>query len=161
MVRPMSEKQRPRDSIRQLAEILRFYEGETRSIESLAEEAGMEWGEVYNYLRLIEDLQALAPQVDYDDGEVTLGESQHQTPGLYEQETMAVLAYLFVQTKTVAPLDMDTHAAFFDDHADGVEEALDHGFVEQEDDGTLTLTPDGIGLIGPEYSRCINGRYQE
>ena len=161
MVRQMPENQRPRDSIRQLAELLRFYEGETRSIEALADEVGMEWGEVYNYLLLIEDLQALAPDVDYDDGEVTVGESQHQTPELYESETMAVLAYLFVQTKTVDPINMEAHAAFFDDHEDGVEEALDHGFVEQEEDGSLALTPEGIGLIGPEYSRCINGRYQE
>lgn len=138
---------------------LNYPRGEPISINDLSEKTDLSWATTKKYVQLLETLGRIAPRVSVDENGVTaleIGENLHD---ISDQEDIQLVIYLFthakIQGNPTAPLSLDEHSDVLDQYKDTIQQLDDLGWVECSDD-TIKLTPEGVSIAGPAYSRIRN-----
>lgn len=147
-----------REAIVQVSWYLNFRQDEDVSIEEIAESTGLEWGRVHNCVNTLQKIQRLTPSVNYED-QVSVGSSGGLDTDALEDEAYECLMYIFTMKKykedIMEPISVSEHS-ILSDREDGIEDAVEIGWLERQGGGSVCLTPEGVGVAGPSHSRIEN-----
>lgn len=138
---------------------LNHHNSEDMPTEQIAEEMGLEWGTVYNHILIIDMLNRIAPEITFDNGNVTVDSSASATEQLLSDDALAVGNYIFmcglVDSDVSREIDISDHE-FLSTRETTIENMVELDWIDR-DGNTIKLTPNGISVIGPAQSSVTNG----
>ena len=149
----------PSEAIERLAMTLNFPRREPLSINELSEKTGLSWATTQKYVQLLETLGRIAPKVSVDEEGVTPLELGANIYDIQDQKDIRLVIYLFAHAKIegspTASLDIEDHSDVLDQYKPVIDELEQIGWIERTED-TIQLTPEGVSIAGPAYSRIKN-----
>lgn len=148
----MPERTSPTDALERLSWHLNYHQGETISLNQLANSTGLSWATVRKYVQAIEKQQKIAPQIASEEDGITVGRRSQLLAELFEDEQEAVALYILINARAngdaTAPISTDTHASVLTRYTEVIEEMAESGLIERQD-GEINLTPKGVRIAGP------------
>ncbi|AFZ73797.1 hypothetical protein [Natronobacterium gregoryi] len=156
----MSERTSPADAIERLCWILNYVDGDTQSLNSLAEKSDLSWATVRKYITIIETVQKVAPKITVGADGVEIGSRSKAMSDLIEDPVAAFTVYLLTQAEMEGGANEPVDKALFEGVGEEFEDALEHanelGWVSESGEDRIKLTPTGIRVAGPARSEVEN-----
>lgn len=155
----MSERTSPEDALELISWHLNYRQGETLSLNEVAESTGLSWATVHKYVNALETLQNLAPRITTDADGVHIGSRTAPMNELFSEGASALAVYLLVHTQSeedaTQPLALEDHASTLEKYSLLLDKMETLGWIERDED-TIRLTPTGVQIAGPTYSEVRN-----
>lgn len=149
----------PSEALERLAMTLNYPRREPISINELSEKTDLSWATTQKYVKLLETLGRIAPKISVDENGVTpkgLGDNLYD---IRDQDDIQLVIYLFthaqIKGSPTAPLNTEDHRDVLCQYEDTIDELVELGWLEESGD-SIKLTPEGVSIAGPAYSRIRN-----
>lgn len=156
----MAQRTAPTDALERLAWMLTFHEGDTVSVNHLAETCGMSWATTRKYSQLLEVLSNIAPSVTVTDDGISVSAIATPLRAIEEQSDLAVLLYLLTVADAkgdlLIPIELSTHEPVLSRYGDTLDSLADNGLVSLTDE-TVSLTPSGVSMSAPIRAKLRAG----
>lgn len=157
----MSEKE-IRDALMQISWYLNFKQEETISVDEIAEATGLDWGLVHNCIITLEKTQRITPDINYNDN-ISVGKGDRESngiePSVFDDDAYSAVMYIFIMRKfskdMTQPIRVSDHPVL-ENLDEGVNDAIEIGWLDRVDKDRVKLTPEGVGLAGPNHSEIEN-----
>lgn len=156
----MGERTDPSEALERVAWFLNYHEGDSLSINQIAEATNLSWATAHKYVHTLERLDRISPEITSESGEVTVDERAPAINELFRDEAFALTIFIFDRAlsqgdNVTTVVEYEPIADAFDDHEDLLNQIDSLGWVEQSSDG-VCLTPQGVRVAGPARSRITN-----
>lgn len=149
----------PSEALERLSMTLSYPRREPISINELSEKTDLSWATTKKYVKLLETLGRIAPKVSVNENGVTPKEVGENLYDIGDQEDIQLVIYLFTHSKIqgspAAPLDVEDHRDVLGQYEGTIDELVELGWIEHTGD-SISLTPEGVSIAGPAYSRIRN-----
>lgn len=149
----------PSEALERLAMTLNYPRREAISINELSEKTNLSWATTRKYVQLLETLGRIAPKITVDENGVTPQEMGENLDDIRDQEDIQLIVYLFthanIEGSPTAPLDIEDHNDVLAQYEETIQELAQLGWIKRNEE-TIQLTPEGISIAGPAYSRIRN-----
>lgn len=156
----MSERTSPADALERLSWILNYVDGDTQSLNSLAEQSDLSWATVQKYTTTIETIQKIAPKVAVTANGVEVGTRSKAMSDLTKDPVAALTVYIFTQAEMQGganePVDKALCEQVGEEFEDTLAHAIELGWVSEVSEDRVKLTPTGIRVAGPARSEVEN-----
>lgn len=160
----MAERTSPEDALELICWHLNYRQGETLSLNEVAEATGLSWATVHKYVHALETLQNLAPRITTDADGVHVGARTGPMNELFSEGASALAVYLLIHARpeedATRPLAWADHAPTLAKYAGQLDKMESLGWIERDED-TIRLTPTGVRIAGPAYSEVKNATPME
>lgn len=149
----------PVDTLTILCWYLNHHEGETLSVDQIADETGLSWAQTQKYVMAIEKLNRIAPDISTETADIEVTEQAAVAAELFTDDAVAIAGYLFnrglVDGDVAKPADITEHDVLADNR-DVIDNMESLGWIDRDGDA-IQLTPTGVQVIGPARSRATHG----
>lgn len=149
----VSENPSMKDKVEHVCWHLNQHQDSQVSVDRIAEELGLEWGEAYNIINLIIVVQNISPEISKED-DVSVGSVKSSLKDLFDDDVMSVVSHIFFYNRLNGEMTdsiIISEQEILCDNYESLEEAEKLGWVEISD-GKVSLTPTGISVVGTTQS---------
>jgi predicted transcriptional regulator len=155
----MSSRTEPTDAIERLAWALNYHQGESISINSLAEKTGLSWATTKKYTQLLEVLNRISPDVSATSDGVKVNKIGDNLDSLKQEKDLQLAIYILqhasIDGESDDSISKDRHSDVLEKYSAEIEEIEENGWIESTDD-TVRITPEGASIAGPARSEYRN-----
>ena len=160
----MGERTSPVEALKRITWHLNFRTGETLSLNELSEITGLAWETVQKYVKVIETIQKISPQLSYDSEGVKVGHQTQTMRRLLSDPSLSLALYLYIHARQTENPTGTLQISEHEDTLQRVPETLEMmeslGWIDRTED-TIRLTPLGVQIAGPTYAGIRKNDQQE
>lgn len=155
----MSSRTEPTDAIERLAWALNYHQGDSISINELAEKTGLSWATTKKYSQLLEVLNRISPDIDATSDGITVNKIGENLDNLQQEKDLQLAIYILQHASINGESDdkivKERHSDVLDKYSSTIEELEDNGWIECTEE-TIRITPKGASVAGPARSEYRN-----
>lgn len=155
----MDTRTEPTDAIERLAWALNYHQGESISINKIAEKTGLSWATTKKYAQVLEVLNRISPDIDVNSDGITVNAIGDNLDNLKQEKDLQLAIYILhhasLEGETDDTIARDRHADVLEKYDSTIEELENIGWIECTDD-TIRITPEGAAVAGPAKSKYRN-----
>jgi len=157
----MSERTDPSDALERLAWTLNYREGETLSVNELANKTDLSWATAKKYTQLLERLSRISPSIETTDDGVSVNSVGDNLACIRDRPETQLIVYLLTHAEFAGgarePFSIENHRDVLSRYEETLSRLQDIGWVEvDENENTIRLTPTGLSQAGPARSKLRN-----
>jgi len=134
---------------------LNFHQGEEVSLNQLAESTDLSWATVRKYIQLLEDIQKIAPQIEFSEEGVYPGQRTQIVEDTFSNPESALVVYILIHSEiqggATKEVDIQELEKAIED-TDVLKRMEQLGWIERSED-QVRLTSLGLRIAGKTRSK--------
>lgn len=155
----MSSRTEPTDAIERLAWALNYHQGDSISINELADKTGLSWATTKKYSQLLEVLNRISPDIDASSDGITVNKIGDNLDNLQQEKDLQLAIYILQHASINGESDdeiaKERHSDVLEKYSSTIEDLEENGWIECTDE-TIRITPKGASVAGPARSEYRN-----
>lgn len=157
----MTERTEASVALERLAWTLNFHEGETVSVNKIAEKTNLSWATANKYIQVLERLSRIAPELSRDDSGVLVKSVGDNLASIHNRTEIQLIVYLIIHAEnkggSIEPILIEEHTDVLARYDTTIERLLEIGWIEvNNEENSIRLTPAGAAQAGQARSKLRN-----
>ena len=138
---------------------LNYHDGESVSLNHLAEATDLSWATVQKYTQALETISRITPKISVTDDGINVEEKAQNMEQLSLEEDLTTIVYILIHAEInggpTEALEKESHQDFLQKYSKVLDELESVGWIERTSD-TIKLTPKGVSIAARNRSEVRN-----